>query len=439
MLLFRSHRVETITVHEQPPAADTAADPTGLADLGDAVQIDLEDPEQGFYWGRIRDWITVLPELDHTAFRVYCVFVELATKQSRFRRRLTKDAVRWLMTGVKGKPMAKTTFNDALVVLDTLGLVVIKAGSGKAEQVRDANTGQFRSDESVLFQVRDMPRDLDTFDGWRNVFDKLNAYPGPGWDKKPASATSSRDRNSGDGDHQATVDNHPTPQHPDRNSGDGTDQEIVDSPAAAGHRDRNFGDGNRNSEQADRNSGATTDVTSTNAGDLDSPSRQSFQTDKDLSVRPSPAVPPHADGRTDHPQPEPTAAAHERAGALLAEWPIKQLLQQRGARTTQLQRLRQAVAHLLDHHAEDQVRGYVLMTVRTAQTTKFVLDGLEQPQHLANLYDATPASTPNSPPPYSASTTQQTAPPQPQRRRPSEDHLRSLANTGAIVPSRIQA
>src|SRR5699024_9074913 len=103
-----------------------------------------------------------------------------------FRRRLTLDQMRWLVPGVNGKPMKYGAFRNALKTLDRLGLVRVAQSSGKDVQHRDATTGRYQTQESVIFEIGNMPEDLASFDGWRNVYEKLDAYPGVGWDSPGA-------------------------------------------------------------------------------------------------------------------------------------------------------------------------------------------------------------------------------------------------------------
>lgn len=241
--------------------------PVDVADVPSDAEIELVDPEAPWLFARMHDWITLHPNIDHTAYRVYAVFVGLATKQSQFRRRLTKDAVRYLVPGARGKPMKTTAFNDALRGLSQLGLVEMESGSARHEQVRSAD-GTFRRDESFRWRVRFLPPDQESFEGYRNVHEKLADYPGPGWDTDgPQNTWSHRGRNSGGGGDQPESG---IIHSRGRNSGEeSTRCDQGKQGVSAGHTADTSG---RNSDDPSRNSGEPESLTCKNQHHPDSPS-----------------------------------------------------------------------------------------------------------------------------------------------------------------------
>ncbi len=202
-----------------------ALDPSSLPD---DAEIELEDPEKGYKFTQVRDWISLDQQLDHTAFRVYTILLGIATKQSQFKKRLTKDAVRWCMPGVNGKTMSKRTFENALKSLQSLELVTLT--DKRSEQVRAAD-GTFGRDESFRFSLRLWPPDSESFGGYRSIMDKLADYPGPGWDtsqQKPSSRRAQNSANGGGDSEPAPVDNSRT-QNSAHGSTEGSPQNSAQS------------------------------------------------------------------------------------------------------------------------------------------------------------------------------------------------------------------
>src|SRR5699024_9457173 len=122
----------------EPKGHPVSSENINPSDVDDQAQIQFRSPEGPWKFAQILDWITIYPAIDHTAYRVYATFVAVTTKESRFRRRLTLDQMRWLVPGVNGKPMKYGAFRNALKTLDRLGLVRVAQSSGKDVQHRDA-------------------------------------------------------------------------------------------------------------------------------------------------------------------------------------------------------------------------------------------------------------------------------------------------------------
>lgn len=383
-------------------------DPTPIAtsDVDDHTNIQIDAPEHPWYYTQVRDWILLCPDIDHTAYRVYSTFIAVTTKQSRFKRRLTLDQVRWLTPGVNGKPMKWGAFRNALKVLDHLGLVRVAPCSGKSVQARDAATGKFTKQESVLFKLGTMPTDPETFEGWCNAFEKLDAYPGPGWDKPSAQTVAPpRQGRAQNFEHGA-----------DQGERTGKQRDAPDS-----HRAQNFDDPAQNSERRAQNFARTSAVPTENEALQDSSTRQLYKTVFSLWVDHYPSVPSRnaRDGDETHAAPEPTSATDEQSNdgrtdgtgpiptnpsknrgtpwdqadwpALLREDEVYDALAGKPSfKRSQVAQLAKFVARSIRDHGEPAVRGYLLDVASIAATTTFVFDAFSagrwnDPQDVAEV------------------------------------------------------
>ncbi|MFI9311193.1 hypothetical protein [Streptomyces triculaminicus] len=141
------------------------------------------------YWSytQIRDYVMLMPGMTHTAYRLYCLLRSMMVEASRRprsgMRRMTIDQLCWLLPGPNDKPLSVSAMYEILKTLEQLNLVVPKdavelAGITKLKGKARAAQGISRG-----FIVNDLPPDaLHT--GWRNAWDKLDAYT-PGWRENP--------------------------------------------------------------------------------------------------------------------------------------------------------------------------------------------------------------------------------------------------------------
>src|SRR4051812_40027337 len=212
-------------------------------------------------------WVALHPEITHTAFRVYAVMRALYIKR-RDMRTLSKDQLRYLMPGVNGKAMGRTALSDALKVLEKFGLVTNPDGKSQTWRIRDPETKKFVSQTKHSWLLANLPVEGDGFTGWRNVFDKLDAYEGDWETNPPTPPREAADTDGADGADEGTGDggNVPGDSH-DRNSGNGaagtgepptlqpSALESVEETAGQSQR-RNSGTPRPNSGNRSRNSGS---------------------------------------------------------------------------------------------------------------------------------------------------------------------------------------
>lgn len=133
------------------------------------------------YWSytQVRDWVLLHPQLNRTALHLYLLLRSMLTeRRPGGLRRMSVDQLCWLLPGVKGKPASKTMVEDALRLLSKIDLVVNPDGGRLVTSTGD------RGVKTSLrkYKVNDLP--LDRYTGWKNVWDKLDAYR-EGWREDP--------------------------------------------------------------------------------------------------------------------------------------------------------------------------------------------------------------------------------------------------------------
>ncbi|PJE97162.1 hypothetical protein CUT44_14380 [Streptomyces carminius] len=141
------------------------------------------------YWSytQVRDYVMLMPGMTHTAYRLYSLLRSMMVEASRRprsgMRRMTIDQLCWLLPGPNDKPMSVSAMYEVLKALEKLNLVVPKdtvevAGIAKLKGKERAAKGIVRG-----FTVNDLPPDA-VHTGWRNAWDKLDAYR-PDWRENP--------------------------------------------------------------------------------------------------------------------------------------------------------------------------------------------------------------------------------------------------------------
>ncbi|MFF3127775.1 hypothetical protein ACFVRD_37025 [Streptomyces sp. NPDC057908] len=141
------------------------------------------------YWSytQVRDYVMLMPGMTHTAYRLYNMLRSMIAEASRQRwtgmRRMTIDQLCWLLPGPNDKPMSISAMYDVLKTLEKLDLVVPKdvlelEGITQLKGKERAAKGISRG-----FTVNDLPPDA-VHTGWRNAWDKLDAYR-PDWRENP--------------------------------------------------------------------------------------------------------------------------------------------------------------------------------------------------------------------------------------------------------------
>ncbi|GAA3126590.1 hypothetical protein GCM10020254_87470 [Streptomyces goshikiensis] len=141
------------------------------------------------YWSytQVRDYVMLMPGMTHTAYRFYSLLRSMMVEASRRprsgMRRMTLDQMCWLLPGPKDKALSVSAMYEVLTTLkqlkliapeDTLELDGITQLKGKERAAKGIAHG---------FVVNDLPPEA-VHTGWRNAWDKLDAYT-PGWRENP--------------------------------------------------------------------------------------------------------------------------------------------------------------------------------------------------------------------------------------------------------------
>ena len=136
------------------------------------------------YWThtQVRDWVLLLPDMTRTALHLYMVLRAMIRENVRRKggglRRMSVDQLCFLLPGVNKKPCSPTMVKDALKLLAELNLVV---NPEDGHLVKSTGKGGIQN-AFRTYQVNDLPP--DAYVGWRNVWDKLDAYT-PDWRENP--------------------------------------------------------------------------------------------------------------------------------------------------------------------------------------------------------------------------------------------------------------
>ncbi|MEV5598924.1 hypothetical protein [Streptomyces sp. NPDC052496] len=136
------------------------------------------------YWThtQVRDWVLLLPGMTRTALHLYLILRSMVYESARRKggglRRMSLDQLCFLLPGVNEKPCSPTMVKDALRLLAEHNLVVNPDGGRLV-----TSTGKGGIQNSFRkYKVNDTPP--DAYVGWRNVWDKLDAYT-PDWRENP--------------------------------------------------------------------------------------------------------------------------------------------------------------------------------------------------------------------------------------------------------------
>lgn len=134
---------------------------------------ELAGPEDDrWYRTQIPDWIALNPELKDGAFRLYCILRALILEKQKNRVRvLSHEQIAFLSVGKNGKPTSISTVKVLLANLQEVGLVTNPDGS---RIVTSSGPGTIRSRRR--YQLADWPNSPEAYTGWRNAFDKLDAF-----------------------------------------------------------------------------------------------------------------------------------------------------------------------------------------------------------------------------------------------------------------------
>ncbi|WP_435059539.1 hypothetical protein [Streptomyces sp. bgisy060] len=136
------------------------------------------------YWThtQVRDWVLLLPDMTRTALHLYMILRAMVRENVRRKggglRRMSVDQLCFLLPGINKKPCSPTMVKDALKLLAEHNLVV---NPEDGHLVKSTGKGGIQNSFRT-YQVNDLPP--DAYVGWRNVWDKLDAYT-PDWRENP--------------------------------------------------------------------------------------------------------------------------------------------------------------------------------------------------------------------------------------------------------------
>lgn len=125
------------------------------------------------YWSytQVRDWVLHIPGVTPTAALLYLMLRSMITeKRPGGLRRMSIDQICYLLTPYGGKPVGESTVRNSLALLAKLGLVT---NPDRERIVTSSGKGGIQN-TLRRYKVSDLPP--DSFVGWRNTWDKLNAY-----------------------------------------------------------------------------------------------------------------------------------------------------------------------------------------------------------------------------------------------------------------------
>ncbi|MGN9763020.1 hypothetical protein [Streptomyces sp. SD31] len=141
------------------------------------------------YWSytQVRDYVMLMPGITHTAFRFYSILrsmmIEAGRRPRSGMRRMTIDQMCWLLPGPNDKPLSVSAMYDVLKTLEELNLVL----PGDTLELEGASKLKGKAKAAMAIargmRVMDLPPSA-RYTGWRNAWDKLDAYR-PDWRENP--------------------------------------------------------------------------------------------------------------------------------------------------------------------------------------------------------------------------------------------------------------
>lgn len=142
------------------------------ADL-DLLEFEDDSPEEFWSYTQMRDW-TMLLGISHAAFRLYSILRSMLSDGKRRRtnrtRRMTHDELCWLAsTANEGKPVSTSAMKGWLKELEKADLVLPDGD----RVVTSTGRGGIKN-HARRYRIKSLP--AKGFDGWRNAWDKLDAY-----------------------------------------------------------------------------------------------------------------------------------------------------------------------------------------------------------------------------------------------------------------------
>ena len=137
-----------------------------------AEEIEFTGPNDGgWYRTQIPDWIALHPDLRDGSYRLFTIIRSLILEKRTKVRLLTLDQLAFLMVGKNGKPVAASTIKGLLKNLADIGLVMNPDSTRLVSSVGNRGIQSRRR-----YQINDWPTNRETYLGWRNTWDKLDAY-----------------------------------------------------------------------------------------------------------------------------------------------------------------------------------------------------------------------------------------------------------------------
>lgn len=131
--------------------------------------------DDGWYRTQIPDWIALHPQLKDGAYRLFTIVRSLILEKRAKVRLLALDQLAFLMVGKNGKPVGSSTIKDLLANLHDIGLMENPDGTRLV-----TSTGHKGIQSRRRYKLNDWPADKSSYLGWRNTWDKLDAYT-PDW------------------------------------------------------------------------------------------------------------------------------------------------------------------------------------------------------------------------------------------------------------------
>lgn len=177
-----------------PDIRDHATPPPATSHKSDTEEVFTFRGGITDYWSftLVRDYLLLMPGLPHPALRMYEILRSMIVEASKNEpgqrlRRMSIDQLCWLLTDDLGKPISASAMYEIIGTLQRLKLIVALSttevtGASQLKGKEKAVRGILRG-----FQVQDLPPELYT--GWRNAWDKLDAYQADWRESRPKPPT----------------------------------------------------------------------------------------------------------------------------------------------------------------------------------------------------------------------------------------------------------
>ncbi len=264
----------------------------------------------GWYRTAIPDWIMLHPEIGHTSYRLFCIIRSLMLEKRAKVRLLSHEQLAFLLPGPNGKPSGVRTIKDALAVLERLELV-----TNPDRRRLVTSTGKGGIHTRRRYQINDWP--TQDYDGWRNTFDKLDAFT-QDWrqtrsDQSGVSAGQNVGQNSAQRSDQDEPGATPTPEPTDTPPASPAQTDVPPGEYVG----QNSADSRRNFASSGRNSARHADATSDDTDPLNASPEASSSSQSEADSKQE----QEEEGSLAREDEDDAAAAVEVLDRALAAWP----------------------------------------------------------------------------------------------------------------------